>query len=57
LALVAQVGHEKGWTPRVRSIEAVRQGLKRLGVGWAGAEHGITSPDPAHARRKSCGTG
>src|SRR5437868_10333901 len=34
LGLVAEVCHEKGWTPRVLSIEAVRQALKRLGVGW-----------------------
>jgi hypothetical protein len=57
LGLVAQVCHEKGWTPRVLSIEAVRQTLKRLGVGWRRAKHWITSPDPQYARKKSCGTG
>ena len=57
LALVAAVCHEKGWTPRVLSIEAVRQALKRLGVGWQRAKHWITSPDPDYARKKSCGTG
>jgi Homeodomain-like domain-containing protein len=57
LALVAEVCHEKGWTPRVLSVEAVRLALKRLGVGWQRAKHWITSPDPAYAKKKSCGTG
>jgi len=57
LALAAEVCHAKGWTPRVLSIEAIRQALKRLGVGWRRAKHWITSPDPDYARKKSCGTG
>jgi hypothetical protein len=57
LALVADVCHQKGWVPRVLSAEAIRQALKRLGVGWQRAKHWITSPDPAYARKKSCGTG
>jgi hypothetical protein len=57
LALVAEVCHEKGWTPRVLSIEAVRQALRRLGVGWRRAKHWITSPDPEYAKKKSGGTG
>jgi len=57
LALVAQVCHEKGWAPRVLSIEAVRQILRRLGVGWHRAKHWITSPDPDYAKKKSYGTG
>ena len=57
LARVAAVCHEKGWTPRVLSIEAVRQALKRLGVGWQRAKLWITSPDPDYARKKSYGTG
>jgi len=57
LALVAEVCHEKGWAPRVLSVEAIRQALKRLGVGWRRAKHWITSPDPEYARKKSCGTG
>ena len=57
LALVAEVCHEKGWTPRVLSIEAIRQALKRLGVGWKRAKHWITSPDPDYAKKKSYGTG
>jgi len=55
--LVADVCHRKGWTPRVLSIEAVRQALRRLGVGWHRAEHGITSPDPDSAKKKTGGTG
>jgi len=57
LALVAEVCHAKGWTPRVLSIEAVRQALKRLGVGWQRAKHWITSPDPEYAKKKRSGTG
>jgi len=57
LALVAQVCHAKGWTPRVLSAEAVRQALKRLGVGWKRAKHWITSPDPQYAQKKRPGTG
>jgi hypothetical protein len=57
LALVAAVCHARGWTPRVLSVEAIRQALKRLGVGWQRAKHWITSPDPEYARKKSCGTG
>ncbi len=57
LALVAEVCHPKGWTPRVLSIEAIRQALKRLGVGWKRAKHWITSPDPDYAKKKSYGTG
>ncbi len=57
LALAAEVCHEKGWTPRPLSIEAIRQTLKRLGVGWHRAKHGITSPDPEYAKKKSYGTG
>ena len=57
LGLVAEVCHEKGWTPRVLSIEAIRQALKRLGVGWQRAKHWITSPDPQYAKKKRRGTG
>ena len=57
LALVAEVCHEKGWAPRVLSIEAIRRTRKRLGVGWHRAKHGITSPDPGYATKKSYGTG
>jgi hypothetical protein len=57
LALVAEVCHEKGWTPRVLSVEAIRRALRRLGVGWHRAKHWITSPDPDYARKKRRGTG
>ena len=57
LGLVAEVCHEKGWTPRVLSIEAIRRALKRLGVGWTRAKHWITSPDPQYAKKKRRGTG
>ena len=57
LALVAEVCKEKGWTPRVLSTEAIRQALKRLGVGWQRAKHWITSPDPEYAKKKRRGTG
>lgn len=57
LALVAEVCHAKGWTPRVLSAEAIRQALKRLGVGWKRAKHWITSPDPEYAKKKGGGTG
>lgn len=57
LGLVAEVCHERGWTPRVLSIEAIRQALKRLGVGWRRAKHWITSPDPQYAKKKRRGTG
>jgi hypothetical protein len=57
LALVAEVCHQKGWTPRVLSVEPIRQALKRLGVGWNRAKHWITSPDPEYAEKKGGGTG
>jgi hypothetical protein len=57
LASVAEVCHAKGWTPRVLSAEAIRQTLKRLGVGWKRAKHWITSPDPEYAKKKGGGTG
>lgn len=57
LPLVAQVCHEKGWTERVLSGEAIRLVLKRLGIGWKRAKHWLTSPDPDYARKKSPATG
>jgi hypothetical protein len=54
---VAQVCHQRGWTPRVLSGEAIRLVLKRLGVGWKRAKHWITSPDPEYARKKKRATG
>ena len=57
LALVAEVCHDRGWTPRKLSIEAIRHVLIRLGIGWKRAKHGITSPDPEYAAKRSCGIG
>jgi transposase len=56
LALLAQVCHERGWTPRPLSVEAVRHAVARLGVSWRRAKHWLTSPDPAYARKKTRGT-
>jgi hypothetical protein len=52
LALVAHVCYERGWMPRVLSIETIRLAIQRLGVSWKRAKHWITSPDPAYARKK-----
>jgi transposase len=57
LALLAQVCHRRGWTPRVLSIEAIRQAIARLGVSWRRAKRWIVSPDPAYARKKKHATG
>jgi hypothetical protein len=57
LHLVAQVCHEKGWTPRVLSLDTIRLAIGRLGVSWKRAKHWITSPDPAYARKKKHATG
>src|SRR5262249_36015185 len=56
LARLAQVCHERGWTPRPLSVEAVRHAVARLGVSWRRAKHWITSPDPAYARKKTRAT-
>lgn len=56
LALVADVCHERGWTPRVLSIDTIRLAIRRLGVSWKRAKHWITSPDPAYARKKKPAT-
>jgi transposase len=56
LPLAAQVCHEKGWTERALSGEAIRLVLQRLGVGWKRAKHWLVSPDPEYARKKKCAT-
>ena len=56
LDLAALVCFEKGWTKRRLSGEAVRQILKRLGVGWKRAKHWLVSPDPLYARKKNGAT-
>jgi hypothetical protein len=57
LPLAARVCHEKGWTERRLSGEAIRLALRRLGVGWKRAKHWLVSPDPEYARKKKCATG
>jgi transposase len=54
---VAAVCHAQGGTPRPLSGEAIRLALKRLGIRWRRAQHWITSPDPAYARKKKRATG
>jgi transposase len=56
LALLAQVCHEKAYTPRRLSVEAVRLAVGRLGVSWRRAKRWITSPDPGYARKKTPAT-
>lgn len=53
LALLAEGCLEQGLTARTVSIESSRRALQRLGVGWNRAKHGITSPDPRYAAKKS----
>src|SRR5262245_30320176 len=53
---VAAVCHQRGWTPRQLTGEAIRVALKRLGIRWRRAKHWITSPDPAYARKKNPAT-
>lgn len=57
LALAAEVCHQKGWATRRLTAEGMRGVLARLGVGWKRAKHGITSPDPEYAKKKSYGIG
>ncbi len=54
LALVAQVCHAKGWTPRVLSLDTIRLAIQRLGVSWKRAKHWITlalDPPPTCAKK------
>jgi transposase len=57
LKRAAPVCFAKGWTPRLKSGEAMRLVRKRLGVGWKRATHGLVSPDPEYARKKNGATG
>ena len=56
LDLLAEVCHEKGWTDRALSGEAIRQALVRLGVSWRRAKHWLASPDPEYAAKKKPAT-
>jgi transposase len=53
LGLAAQVCHEQGVTARCMSDETIRRALQRLRTNGTRAKHGITSPDPDYARKKS----
>jgi hypothetical protein len=53
LQLAAEVSFAQGLTPCLVSDEAIRVALRRLGVSWKRAQHWITSPDPAYARKKT----
>jgi transposase len=55
LDLVAEICHQRGWTPRQLTGEAIRLALQRLGIRWRRAKRWITSPDPAYARKKKPG--
>ena len=57
LALAAEVCHQKGWTTRRLTAEGMRGGLARPGLGWGRAKHWVAGPDPAYAKKTSCGTG
>ena len=56
LALAAEVSDAQGLTSRQVSGEAMRLALKRLGVRWKRANHGLTSPDPADLRKHNGAT-
>lgn len=56
LALAAEVSCEEGLTATVVSGEAIRQTLRRLGIGWKRAKRWITSPDPEYVRKKAAAT-
>ena len=56
LDLAAEVSLAQGLTDHLVTGEAIRMTLLRLGVGWKRAQHWITSPDPAYARKKGAAT-
>ena len=53
LDLLAEVLSERGITPRLLSIEAVRVNLARLGINWKRTRSWMTSPDPLYVQRKA----
>jgi hypothetical protein len=53
LALAAPVCYEHGVTARRMSEETIRRALPRLRTHGKRAKHGITSPAPQYARKKS----
>jgi hypothetical protein len=52
LQLAAEVSFAQALPPRLVSDETLRTALRRLSVSGKRAKHGITSPDPAYARKK-----
>ena len=56
LDLAAEVSLAQGLTDHLVTGEAIRMTLLRLGVGWKRAQHWITSPDPAYARKNGAAT-
>src|SRR5262245_7332213 len=56
LELAAEVSFAQGLTDHLVSGEAIRQTLRRLGIGWKRAKHWSPSPDPAYARKKGAAT-
>jgi hypothetical protein len=56
LEVAADVSVEQGLTPERVTGETIRATLARLGVQWQRAQHWITSPDPAYARKKAPAT-
>lgn len=56
LDLAAEVCQELRITDRLVTGETIRATLVRMGVRWLRAKEWITSPDPAYARKKGCGT-
>jgi transposase len=55
LERAAEVSFAHGLTSQRVSREASRTALRRLGVSWQRAQHWITSPAPASARKKKPG--
>ena len=51
--LAAEVRCAPGLPPGLVSDEARRVALRRLGVTWKGAPHGLPRPAPAYARKKT----
>jgi len=57
LALAAEVRCAQGLAPRLVSDEPIRLALRRLGVAWKRAKHGMSRPDPAYTQTQNGATG
>lgn len=53
LKLLAAVCHEHGRSDRQLSPPTLLDAVVRLGASWKRAQHGMVSPDPAYARKKT----